>query len=132
MATLSDVAKVPRQVPVNGVSVDVFGVSGEGFAMLMARFPEVKNMMDGKKVNKGELMKLAPRALAAFIAAGTGHPGNVEMEEVARTLPVGAQADLIEEILRLTFPRGVGPFVEQLQQMGLLVQLGGSVPSAET
>lgn len=72
---------------------------------------------------------MGPEALAAFIAAGTGQPGNEEAEKVAADLPVSSQLDLIEQILKLTFPKGVGPFVKQLQAAGLLVAVETPPPN---
>jgi hypothetical protein len=120
MASLLEIANVARTIPVRGVDIDVFGISGTGIATLMARFPEVGKLMSGVEPDRDALMKLAPKALCAFIAAGTGKPNDEKAEEIAGNLGVGEQLDLIEEIMRLTFPRGVGPFVEKLKGLGLL------------
>lgn len=122
MASLLDLARVARKVKVGDDEVDVYGVSAQGFAELMARFPEIGKMMAGITVDAASLGKLAPEALGAFIAAGTGNVGSKEAEEFASKLGMGSQMDLISEILRLTFPRGVGPFVKQLDDLSGLVQ----------
>lgn len=128
MASLLEVANVPRQIEVHGIKVDVTGISGEGVASIMARFPEVGKMFSGVMPDSKALMTMAPEALAAFIAAGTGHPGDKEHEKAAAVLDVSSQLDLVDEIMRLTFPRGIRPFVEKLEALGLLVQL--ETPSA--
>lgn len=122
MATLLDVSSSASKVKVGGVEVDVYGVSGEGIASLMRRFPEIAKLMSGS-IDKSALFKLGPVALAAFIAAGTGAPDDAATEKAAAKLSVGDQVNLIEEILKRTFPGGVGPFVEQLQNLGLLLRL---------
>lgn len=131
MASLLDILNVPRQITVLGVKVDVTGISAEGVASIMARFPEVGKMFSGVMPDSKKLMTMAPPALAAFIAAGTGHPGDEKHEKVASKLDVSSQLDLVDEIMRLTFPRGIGPFVAKLEALGLLAQVEiPSVPSS--
>jgi hypothetical protein len=120
MAGLLEIANVPRMVNVLGKDVDVFGISGRAVAALMARFPAVGKMFSGIEVQKEDLYKMGPEVIAALIAAGCGKPGDPAAEEFAANLGVGDQLDLLDEILRLTFPRGVGPFVEKLEALGLL------------
>jgi hypothetical protein len=57
-------------------------------------------------------------AVAAIIAAGCGYPADDKAESVAAKLSLDAQADLLTVILRLTLPKGVGPFVEKLTALG--------------
>jgi hypothetical protein len=40
---------------------------------------------------------------------------------IAGTLSLDVQADLLAAILRLTLPKGVGPFVEKLTALGSLL-----------
>jgi hypothetical protein len=123
MASLLEIANVPRQVEVRGVKVDVTGVSAMGLASLMARFPDIGKLFSGITPEKDQLMALAPTALAAFIASGCGKPDDEGAEKIARNLGLGEQLDLVDEILRLTFPRGVGPFVKKLQELGVLSEV---------
>lgn len=123
MASLLEIANAPRQVEIRGVKVDVYGISGETLAILMVRFPEVGKMLSGLQVDDNALAKLAPKALAACIAAGTGFAGDDKAEQAAAKLGVGEQLELIDEIMRLTFPRGIGPFVEKLQGLGLFARV---------
>jgi hypothetical protein len=67
------------------------------------------------------LMKMAPKALNAL--SSRREPGSwmtKRRKRLPATWELGEQLDLIEEIMRLTFPRGVGPFVEKLKGLGLL------------
>lgn len=130
MASLLEVANAPRQIDVHGIMVDVTGISGEGVAAIMARFPEVGKMFSGVMPDTKKLVTMAPPALSAFIAAGTGHPGDEAHEKIAAKLDVSAQLDLVDEIMRLTFPRGVGPFVKKLEALGLLAQV--EIPSVQS
>jgi hypothetical protein len=66
-----------------------------------------------------------------MIAAGCGYPGDEAQEEVASKLAIDDQAELLSVIFKLTMPKGVGPFVEKLSGMGLLLS-GPSAVEAST
>jgi hypothetical protein len=119
MPGLLDIAAAPARVTVRGTEVDVFGVSAEGIAYLMAHFPEIRAMFSGKEIDldPATLAVKAPKALAAIIAAGTGQVGNADAEAVAASLGVDEQAELLAKILELTFPRGLGPFAAAIQRL---------------
>lgn len=132
MSTLLDLVNVGRKVKVGDNEVDVYGVSAEGFVALLVRFPAIMKMMSGSSetMDAQAMMALAPSAVAAFIAAACGNPDNKDAELVASRLPIQSQLDLVETALKLTFPSGVGPFVEKLQGLGVLVQVENqSLPS---
>ncbi len=134
MAGLVDIAAVTETVAVGGVEVEVTGVSARGVASLLGRFPELRKLMTGIEVAVEDMIAVGPDALAAILAAGTGAPGDKAAEAVAARLPLDAQANLLEAILRITLPGGVGPFVEKLSGLGLLVagpDKGAAVPSAK-
>jgi hypothetical protein len=114
MAGLLDIGPLTETVDVNGVPVEVFGVSAKGVLHVISHFPELREMVSGREVDASRLMEMGGEAVAAIIAAGCGLPGNAEAEEVAGRLGVDSQADLLAAILRLTLPKGVGPFVEKL------------------
>lgn len=122
MASLLDVAGKAHYVEVNEVKVEVTGISGAGLASLMSRFPEVNKLFNGLELSRDELGKMGPVALAAFIAAGTGHEGDEAHETAAAKLPLGSQLEFVDAILTQTFPRGVGPFVEKLGELGIIVR----------
>lgn len=123
MPGLLDIASAPARVEVRGTQVDVFGVSAEGVAYLLANFPEIKALFSGKEVSfdTQTLATKAPKALAAIIAAGTGQVGNPQAEAVAASLGVDEQAELLAKILELTFPRGIGPFAEAVSRLAATV-----------
>lgn len=133
MTSLLDIAPLSESVPVGGgQSVEVFGVTAEGFASLWARFPEVQKIFARKvgEINPENLVSFVPACLAAVIAAGSGFPGNPKAERKAATLNIDAQVALIAAILRLTMPEGAGPFVERLTALGLL-SLTTAAPTTE-
>jgi len=125
MASLTDVANAPKTVPVNGLDVRVYGISFQGVALLMQRFPDIAKLLSGVKIEMTaqDLMKIAPQAMGAVIAAGCGEADDPDAEETASKLGVGPQLDLVDMIIRLTFPTGVRPFVQKLQDLGLFVQV---------
>ncbi|MBB2698961.1 UNVERIFIED_ORG: hypothetical protein GGI66_003638 [Rhizobium esperanzae] len=114
MAGLLDIAAVTETVTINGTKVDVPGISADGIAHLLARFPEFRMAMTGRGVEVDRWIEIGGDAAAAIIAAGVGHFGETEYEDAARRLGIEAQADLIEAILKVTMPSGFGPFVQKL------------------
>jgi hypothetical protein len=121
MVGLIDIAPAIETVDVHGTSVTVHGVSAKGLASLLGRFPELRMLMTGQGVQTEQLMAMGGEAVAAIIAAGCGFPGDETAETVAGKLSLDAQADLLAAILRLTLPKGVGPFVEKLTALGSIL-----------
>ena len=93
MASLLDVAPSAEVVEIRGTQVEVTGISALGLASLLARFPQLQDML----------------------------AGNAEAEAIAAELPLESQVDILSAIQRQTMPSGVGAFVEKLQAMGLVV-----------
>src|SRR5690606_13156680 len=76
MVSLLDIkTRDDKTVKVRGVSLPVPGVSVEGAAVLMARFPIVKDLFKGKVSAEDftveRLTAMAPELVHALIAAGT-------------------------------------------------------------
>lgn len=120
MVSLLDVAPSTKTVTVGGVNVPVFGVSAKGIASLLQDFPELRKAFAGKETDgftAEGLFTLVPQAIASIIAAGTGHPGEADHIAAAEKLPADAQAELMEAIIALTMPKGVGPFMERVTQL---------------
>lgn len=131
MVSLVDIAPATETVTVRGQAVPVHGVSARGLAVLLGRFPEVRALMAQQQqdITADRLVELIPDAIAAIIAAGTGLPGDSEAEAVAAALPVEEQFDLLEAILRLTMPTGVGPFVARLARLGGALGVASQAPA---
>ena len=132
MVGLVDIAPASETVEVRGERVEVVGVSAAGIAGLLARFPELRRAVSGGEIELDRIIALGGEIVGAIIAAGCGAPGDEQAEAVATRLPLEAQADLLEAILRATMPKGVGPFVEKLRRMGVLINLkplGGDAQS---
>ncbi|TIX27303.1 hypothetical protein [Mesorhizobium sp.] len=128
MAGLLDIAALTEKVPVGAAKVEVFGVSAKGVAVLLGRFPELRLLMTGREIGPERLMQMGGDVVAAVIAAGIGFPGDEGQEAAAGRLNVEAQADLLAATLRLTFPNGLGPFVEKLTALGAV--MGGEAAAS--
>jgi hypothetical protein len=128
MVSLLDIADQQKTVTIRGKDVAVFGISAQDIVYLFGKFPELRLLMSGKQADltPETLLKLAPGAVAAAIAAGTGSAGDEQAEAVAARLGLGEQLDLLAAIFELTFPQGVGPFVAKLDALGLLKSADGA------
>lgn len=116
MVSLLDIASTPRVVEMRGVAIPVYGVSADGIAHLLRKFPELRALMTGHEVNltPENIIDKAPGAIAAIIAAGCGYPGREDAEATAATLTISEQLELLAVILEQTLPQGIGPFVASL------------------
>lgn len=124
MSTLLELVNVGRKVKIGEKDeIDVYGVSAEGFASLLVRFPALLKAFSGVTPDAASLTKIAPEAITAFIAAACGYPGDKKAEAVASKMPVSDQLNILEAAIKQTFPQGVGPFVKRLEAVGLLVQV---------
>ncbi len=129
MVGLVDIAPATERVTVRGTDIEVCGVSAAGVAQLLARFPDLRKLFAGRDVGMEELMAVGGDLVAAIIAAGTGAPGDPAAEDAAGRLGIDEQADLLSAILRVTLPKGVGPFVEKLLALGASLGAGGTAPA---
>ena len=109
---LKDISDFGEDVEIgDGRKLKVKGISAQGVLILLMRFPELQKWLSGKSIGVTDAFLQAPDTIAAVIAAGTGAPGDVDAEDIAATLPLEVQTDVIEAIYRQTFRSGFGPFV---------------------
>ena len=123
MVGLIDIAPAAETIEVHGSAVEVRGVSAKGLALLLSRFPELRKLMTGLEVDSDQLIALGGEAIAAIIAAGCGYPGDERAEGIAASLSLDTQADFLAAILRLTLPKGVGPFVAKLTGLASILDV---------
>ena len=104
--------------------MSVGGIGLSAIAQLLARFPNFRKMMSGQETDLASVVSGGDDFVAALIAAGTGEAGDPEAEKIASALSIDEQISLLEPILRLTLPEGVGPFVEKLNRLGAVLNAG--------
>jgi hypothetical protein len=117
MVGLLDIAPLQKEMTVRGVTLKVGGISATGIVDLMREFPEIKDKLAGLEtiVTPERVVQMGPEVVCGIIAAGLGHPGDADYKKKASELVLGEQFDIIVKILEVTFPQGVGPFVESLR-----------------
>jgi hypothetical protein len=121
MPGLLDIAPVHETIEIRGQPVTVSGITLKGVASLLSRFPDLGALFGGQQLASDKLAELGSDIIAALIAAGCGAPEDPDVEAVAVSLSLGEQVELLNAVIRVTMPRGVGPFVEQIKSLGNLV-----------
>jgi hypothetical protein len=119
--SLLDIGPLTEELKVRGHPITVNGITAAQVFELFMKYPEVRKLLDGSaraNLNVAEMLHTTtPNVIGAVIAMATGDAGKAEAEEKAKQLGVGDQLAIITATLRLTFPDGFGPFVEQVMQM---------------
>lgn len=118
MADLLDIAPSTacEVVKFDGNRITVRGLSGSAIAAIVARFPDLSAVIGGG-IAGTRLIAQFGHAIGPIIAAGCGHLGDERYEQRAGELPIEVQLDLINAIIRLTFPKGPVSFVEKLSAL---------------
>lgn len=121
MADLLDIAPqtAVEIVKIDGRRIRVRGVSVATLATLVSRFPKLKDLLNGDFGDNFvlRLIEGVGSATAAIIAAGCGHFGDAEYEQSVENLLPEHQLKLLKAIFGLTFPNGIGFFVEELTNL---------------
>jgi hypothetical protein len=113
---------IPVDITLGGKKrrIEVNAVSAEDIIPLLVRFPEFRMLMDkdrAAEITPERLVKMSPEALGAVLASCTGTPGNEEAEANARKLGLGNQLKILKAAIPISFPEGLGPFVEDLRSL---------------
>jgi hypothetical protein len=131
MADLLDIAPstAVASVTIDELRIKVRGVSVDAIASIVSRFPALKSLSTAS--DSGDLV---PRLIAGcgaavgpIIAAGCGHRDEEVYEQRAAALLPEQQIKLLRAIFGLTFPNGIGSFVEELTAL-----IGGAGEGAKT
>ena len=113
--SLRDISDFGELVPIgDGRKLQVKGISAQGVLLLLMRFPDLQKWLSGQSLKLADTFLQAPETIAAVIAAGTGEPGDIDAEDIAASLPVEVQTDVLEAVYRQTFRSGFGPFVKRV------------------
>lgn len=139
MKRLMDIAPagtVKKSVTVGDEQIEISRIGSKRVVRLLARYPELGDLMSGKKVAPMRLIEIAADAAAAFIAEGCGYHDNPDAEAFAAELGIDDQLALVEAIALATFPNLVGPLIEQLKSRVEVfqaeLQKAEASPSGET
>jgi hypothetical protein len=116
MTSLLDIGPLTEEVEIRGTKVTVQGITAGHLFQLFAEFPDMRKLLDGSD-DPMSLMALAPDLIAKIIAIATGSPNDKEVEARAKTLGAAEQLAVVAAAQRLSFPQGLGPFLEQLNRM---------------
>ena len=113
--SLRDISDFGENVDIgDGRKLKVRGISAQGVLLLLMRFPDLQKWLSGQSLKLADTFFQAPETISAVIAAGTGSPGDADAEEIAASLPVEVQTDVLEAVYRQTFRSGFGPFVKRV------------------
>jgi hypothetical protein len=130
MASLLDIGPLTREIDVGGNSVTVYGVTPEGFFVLLEKFPALQQLMSGSAggLSMETLREIAPASVSWAIALATTDRAafNTTNEwlaavkaaaAIAVNLSVHHQIALFQAALQLTFPEGFAPFVTAMEEL---------------
>jgi hypothetical protein len=113
---LADIAPMYEDIPIGDSFLRVHGISAKDGLSVFQRYPKVLGMI-AEGFNLGAFLSVAPDAVAAIIAAASGHPNDAQAEEAASNLVIETQTDILEAIGRLTFTKGFAPFVKRIMAL---------------
>jgi hypothetical protein len=117
MASLLEIAPLYEVVTVRGRPVEVYGITARALPPLVRRFPRLKALAEGNRLEASDIIEMAGDAVGPIIAAGIGKPGDPAEEEAASRLTLGEQADILVAIRNLTMPDGLVPFAQKLSRL---------------
>jgi hypothetical protein len=118
--SLVDILPQSQKVETSVGEVEVWGVSARAIGGLLLRFVELRKMMTDVEVSAEGVMQMSP-ALAAAIIAEASHQPEAE-DKIQDVLPIGDQVLLLEAILGLTMPQGLGPLVRWVVQQAAMLR----------
>ena len=121
MADLLDIAPstASEAIWIDGQRISVRGVSVDAIASIISRFPALRALVDGGLGDSfvPRLIAGCGAAVGPIIAAGCGHLADETYEQHAAKLLPEHQIKFLKAIFGLTFPNGIGSFVEQLTSL---------------
>jgi hypothetical protein len=112
MVSLVDIGPSKGTVTVRGQNVEVNGLTATHIVGILMAFPEVRKILAEREADLQLLISQFPLAVAMILAAGTGKESDDATIQVALTLGVGEQYELLAKIVELTFPKGLKSFLD--------------------
>lgn len=120
MPDLLSIAPLTETIEVRGAEAVIRGVTVKAIAGLLGRFPDLRKMWATGQWNAEQVLGMSDEVIGAVIAAGCV---NLD-EENAGNLALDEKAELLAAIVRVTMPRGPGPFMATLT--ALMGTVGGA------
>jgi hypothetical protein len=127
MTNLLDIASLSEEITISkGVTVTLYGITIESLLKMMSKFPEIKLLMERRAsdITPQRIMEMTPKVAAYIIGVGMTDPDTDDIDKaattkmkIARRIGLSDQLKIINKIFEITFPDGVGPFVEELQHL---------------
>lgn len=123
MTSLLDIGPLTEDVEIRGITVTVQGLTAGHLVQLFNEFPDMRKLLDGTS-EQVDLLALAPDVIARIIAIATGSANDKAVEAKAKTMGAAEQLSILVAVQRLSFPKGIAPFLDQVNQM-----MGSSMPT---
>jgi hypothetical protein len=124
MPGLLDIGPLSETVTLRGSEIKLQGIGADALVNLLDRFPDLyKAIGQRADLDASTFVKLGPDIVANVIATAAGEGDNPKAVEMVKSLTIGEMMELLDPVLRMTFPRGFGPFVVALSE---LVERAGS------
>jgi hypothetical protein len=118
MASLLDIGPLTEDVEIRGVKLTVHGLSAGHLFQLFNDFPDIGKLVTSKEGDAKEIFRsLMPEMIGKIIAMVTGNPHDQQAELQAMSLVAGEQLEILQAMQRLSFPNGIGPFVEGITKL---------------
>ena len=119
MANILDVAPVIRTVKTHRYGdLEVTGLSIEGLVVLIKAHPQLLDLFKGDSLQL-ELQKILDLGLevaASFMAAGLGHPGNLEVMTKCKMMNAEDVWTIGQAVMEESFPGGATNFFERMAE----------------
>jgi hypothetical protein len=115
-------------------TLSIYGIGADDMFALFNKFPEVRKLMNGeaRSIKAQDLLDLGTKVCANIIACAMRDREEIDAEtsktpwdedqfkkaiRIVSKFAVADQLKIINIVFALTFPDGVGPFVEQLRSL---------------
>ena len=142
MLSLLDLGPMTEEVTIRGQKITVHAITPECFFVLFQSFPELRKMAAVQDPGASAIMQIAPGAVNLIIAMSTVDRDQFQtvkdyMEVVRGELPAAARLGIQHKLavigacVRVTFPEGLGPFLQDLNALtGSIKEVRGQTDSA--
>jgi hypothetical protein len=121
MTSLLDLVEMTVSVPLRGKEVPVRGVDATMLVRLMMEVPELRKVFAGKGLASGEgeaIIMQIPDLIATVVGVAMCPEDKLAEEAkfiaAAKKLTVGEQWLAFQKIMEVSFPQGLGPFLESV------------------